>query len=202
MKPALADDKPPGSSLLMRTFLAIDVPDRLRPALSAVQHRDAADRGRLRWMAPSTFHITMRFLGATAEEQVAPVAEALAAKLATFAPFSLTLSGGGAFPSAQKPRVLWAGIRGDVEALTAIAAALEEVVREAGFPPDEKRFHPHVTIGRVQDGRPRGTAARLEQIGDLGSFDVDEVIWFRSDSGPNCMIYTPIRRLRIGADRG
>ncbi|MBK7219158.1 MAG: RNA 2',3'-cyclic phosphodiesterase [Candidatus Promineofilum sp.] len=68
-------------------------------------------------------------------------------------PFTLRLSDVGCFPNARRPRVVWVGLGGEEAKLTALVAALEAALRPLGWPPEDKPFRAHLTLGRVKDER-------------------------------------------------
>jgi 2'-5' RNA ligase len=68
-------------------------------------------------------------------------------------PLALELKGAGGFPSARRPRVVWAGVGGEVEALAGLAAELGRRLAPLGFPPEDRPLSPHLTLGRAREGR-------------------------------------------------
>lgn len=83
---------------------------------------------------------------------------------ALHAPFTLALGSPGVFPNANRPRVLWIGVEGELERLRLLQAGVEEALTAAGFPAERQRFNPHLTIGRmhqraVRSDRNRAAAA-------------------------------------------
>jgi 2'-5' RNA ligase len=58
--------------------------------------------------------------------------------------------------------VVWAGLEGDVDALVALAADIEAQVAPLGYPPEQRAFRAHLTIGRVKG--PRNLAALTEAL--------------------------------------
>ena len=103
-------------------------------------------------------HLTLRFLGEVPPERNAAIVAGLEVAARGSVPFSLRLEGVGAFPSADRPRVVWVGVstgRAEVvELARRVRAALEP---EFGREPGE--FVPHLTLFRVRSPSDR-TAAR------------------------------------------
>ncbi|HEY6100889.1 MAG TPA: RNA 2',3'-cyclic phosphodiesterase, partial [Anaeromyxobacter sp.] len=140
-----------------RLFVALEPPEPVRRRLAAmgVELRRAAGRSadEIRWVPPENVHLTLQFLGAVPEERVADVEKALRAASAASRPLSLELKGAGGFPNARRPRVVWAGVAGDVAALASFAADLGRRLAPLGFPPEERPFAAHLTLGRAREGR-------------------------------------------------
>lgn len=104
----------------------------------------------IRWVTPASYHITLRFLGWTMPEIVEVLRDRLAAPLAKIPEFEIEGRGLGAFPRADRARVLWAGIADPSNGLTQLAEIVEDVLEDLGFGREERPFHPHVTLGRIK----------------------------------------------------
>lgn len=101
---------------------------------------------RARWSIENGFHLTLSFLGDVPPYQVS---EAIAVADSMRSPIlSLKLQGVGVFPHRGEPRVLWAGLEKNEE-LRALQKNLQNELRHAGFELERRKFHPHVTVGRV-----------------------------------------------------
>ena len=81
--------------------------------------------GRLRWAVTENLHLTMRFLGPTAPARVPEVIAAAEAAVAGVDPIEVRLAGAGAFPSPDRPRVMWLGIDRGAPELAHLAARLD-----------------------------------------------------------------------------
>jgi 2'-5' RNA ligase len=107
------------------------------------------------------------------------------------------LRGVGAFPSTSRPRVIWAGISAsEPKQLLALQQSIVRAVARSGYRADEERFHPHVTIGRLNADRkgPRDLTAVLDPFGAWsgGSFTVSEITTFASTLSPKGPSYAPL----------
>jgi 2'-5' RNA ligase len=104
----------------------------------------------VRFVRPEKLHLTLAFLGSVEEGNVAPLTTALGEIQSH--PIGLKLSPIGCFPNAQRPKVIWIGIGGDIDALSAVADAVSTASRP--FAPDleETPFSPHITLARISPG--------------------------------------------------
>jgi 2'-5' RNA ligase len=110
--------------------------------------------------------------------------------------FDAAISGTGAFPNLRNPRVLWLGIGPGAEQMEAIAGGLESICEKQGMPGEKKRFHPHLTIGRItQFGR------KVIKIGELlqdrfgpEAFRVERLTLYESSLSPTGSTYTVLSR--------
>jgi 2'-5' RNA ligase len=143
----------------MRLFFALPLPpevkERLRPILAAA--REAGGDG-VTFTKLEQLHFTLAFLG----EQPGPE-EAVAAGeiLRESHAFEVAISGVGAFPNTLRPRVLWLGVSAGAAELMETAERLRSELRRRGFQIEERRFQPHLTIGRV---RPRGERSAKQAL--------------------------------------
>ena len=189
-----------------RLFVALEPTDAVRRRIGAAQAdlRRAAGRGadEIRWVAPENVHLTLQFLGAVPEERVTAVAEAVAeAARSTPGPLSLEVHGAGGFPNARRPRVVWLGVAGDLASLRSLATDLGRRLAPIGFPPEDRAFTAHLTLGRAREGRGNpGMAgalagAREEQA---VAWRATEVVLFESHLSPKGARYEALARAPLG----
>ena len=97
---------------MIRSFIAIDLPEETRQKLVVIQEQLKQSRSGVRWVKPSSIHLTLKFLGNILPIQVDDIAAAVAQLVRDEPPITLGAGGLGAFPSQRKPRVIWVGLRG------------------------------------------------------------------------------------------
>jgi 2'-5' RNA ligase len=187
-----------------RLFVAVSPPDpvRRRVARVADELRASAGGKDVRWVAVENVHVTVQFLGAVPEERVPAVEAAVRAAAAAGRPLALEVSGAGGFPSARRPRVVWLGLGGEIAALGAVVADLGRRLARLGFPPEERAFAPHLTLGRSRD--PRGApgfapALTLAAAADPIPWRVADLVLFESHLSPKGPRYEAILRAPLGA---
>jgi 2'-5' RNA ligase len=184
-----------------RLFVALEPPEpvRRRLALLAAELRRSAGRAAddVRWVEPEKIHLTLQFLGAVPEERVAAVTEAVRAAAAAARPLSLEVRGAGGFPNARRPRVVWAGLGGDVEPLAALALDLGRRLAPLGYAPEDRPFSPHLTLGRARDRRGApglaGALAHAAQA-DGAPWRASELVLVESHLSPKGPRYEAIAR--------
>lgn len=149
---------------------------------------NVSDRA-VRWVAPENIHLTLRFLGDTAEDMLPRVAAELDAVAQNFQPFSLYLDQLGCFPNRKRPRVIWASLSGDLKTLNALQSGIETTVQSLGWEADNRPFRAHVTIGRMKD---RSQAKKLvwEQRLEKTVVPVSAVNLIESQLRPDGPVYT------------
>ena len=169
-------------------FLAVPLSTSKRHELAAALHVDAVDAGVLssaspgfpipgKRVHPDNWHVTVRFLGECEDLILDRVAAALDESLDADGGTG-TLSGIDAFPRSRKASIIYAAVDDD-GSLAYLAARCEELVRDVGFPPEERPFIPHLTLSRL---RPRRDVTHL--IRRFESFSVrlplDSVVLYRT----------------------
>lgn len=136
----------------MRLFVAIELSENLRRGLVRLQRSLAEFDPVVRWAGAEQLHLTLKFLGEVPDADVPQVTAALATAAAGAAPMTLTTAPAGCFPPRGKVRVVWVGLAGG-QALADCQRAVEDALANAGFPREERPFSPHLTLGRVREGR-------------------------------------------------
>jgi 2'-5' RNA ligase len=122
--------------------------------------RESAGRSsgvRLKWVAPENLHLTLAFLGETpSDTDLEGIKGSMDAAAGAFREIGITTGELGAFPSFERLRVLWLGIKNGAAGLKALASGLSGGLSERGFR-SEREFTPHITLARA--GKPLdGTA--------------------------------------------
>ncbi|HEY5488139.1 MAG TPA: RNA 2',3'-cyclic phosphodiesterase [Candidatus Limnocylindrales bacterium] len=185
------EDDPPGTS---RLFVAVPVENAVRAAVGELMARLAGEgasieeraSGQPRWVRVEGLHLTLRFLGATPDVRQVELAEAVAAAALDSSTFPVALSGGGAFPNPQRPRVLWLGIEEGAPQLNSLAGRLNGQLVQLGWAADERPLQAHLTLART-DGVPGADeAARrlIEAARDLRlSWTADRLVVYKSVLG-------------------
>lgn len=149
----------------MRVFVALDVPERVRAALTEMTTRLKEVCPSARWVRLEGVHITLKFIGEVSPEKLEQIRQGLG-KLPDFAPIQVHFAGLGFFPSARRARVFWAGVQAGPE-LAALAAAIEMKLEPVGVPPEKRAFQPHLTLARFES--PERTQALGTAVEALGT---------------------------------
>jgi len=188
-----------------RLFVAIELPEDVCEALSALQQRlKRLDTARaVRWSNSDGIHLTLKFLGDVPEKQVDDIKAHLQRAAQTVQPFALTLEGTGVFPDFRAPRIVWAGLQGQLATLHALRDAVEREIAPLGYPTDERPFSPHLTLARPRnearhtDQAALGAQLEKYKAGTLASFTASEVSLMESTLRPEGAIYTARARYTL-----
>ena len=103
-------------------------------------------------------------------------------------PFRTQIAGLGAFPNSRNPKVIWVGMPGDQGNLLQFQEQLEDALAHVGFAKEKRSFSPHLTLGRVKEGKGKRELEQLietYQSKDLGNFAADTIDFFQERSASN-----------------
>src|SRR5262252_9661329 len=183
----------------MRTFIAIEIPSEVKSALAALQDELRRAGADVSWTRPENIHLTLRFLGEVDEMRIVEVEKVCVASAAEFRPFTLRLNDTGVFPNARQPRVLWAGLAGEIEKAVEMRKRINDGLALIGFEREEKDFRPHLTIGRVKSNKKTHELLALAEARRVPalSFVVTEIVLMKSELHPAGARYTPIAKVSL-----
>jgi 2'-5' RNA ligase len=177
-----------------RLFVAIRPPREIRELLlgimGAVQNA--------RWQDDEQLHLTLRFIGEVDGHQAEDIAAALGAL--HHQRFDISVSGVGKFERRGKG-ALWAGVSPH-DQLKSLHKKVDQACLRAGLEPDERAYHPHITLARL--GPNTGPAEPfIERWAGLSStsFTVDNICLFESRLGSEGANYTIAQRYPLGKDQ-
>ena len=182
---------------MVRAFIAVGVPAPARRALgSAIQDLKRKRITGVRWVDPKGIHATLKFLGEIEAESIEQVIEGMGRACTSSAPFTVRLSGTGAFPSTRGPKVLWVGLSGDMDRMKILQTSIDEEMHSVlGLDLETRRFNPHLTIGRVRNGvlpfgqRDIGKVLESFKLKESPEWTVDRVHLIQSTLTPDGPIY-------------
>jgi 2'-5' RNA ligase len=176
----------------MRLFIAVDLPNEIRKKLADVQRELRPASAGVRWVAPESIHITLKFIGETPEKMLEDIDTALNGF--TWLPFTITVRGVGFFPGNRSPRVFWAGL--EAPTMKDMAEELDTRMERLGFDKEKRAFRPHITLARARDTRIDSSlvaASEPYQQYDFGSFLADRVFLFQSTLHPSGAVYERLK---------
>ena len=187
----------------IRSFIAIEVPQALKSRIEELQRELRRTDADAKWVRREAIHLTLKFLGSIPQEAVEKISRALAPVISAWVPFEIRIHGMGGFPSSRNPRVVWVGLdrgKGEVHSLQ---QAIERPLAELSFPPEDRPFSPHLTLGRVRSSRGKSALAQVlekHREVEIGNFRASEVFLFRSELKPSGAVYTKLRDFRMGPE--
>lgn len=199
-------ERPAGKRLFLGVRVSVQTANALAQAAETLARRARDARLDIKWVAPTNYHVTLKFLGWTREDAIHAVRDAVEIGVAAYAREHTTIGTGavapikfrtarlGAFPSLDKASVLWAGVE-DPRPLVQLFGHVETALVGIGYAAEKRGFHPHVTIGRLKETRPvRDVVLPLsEQM--FSETRVDGVTLFESETKSSGSVYRDLHRI-------
>ena len=175
----------------IRTFIAIHLPQEVQGYLGELTDSLSGQvpQRSVRWVKPDRIHLTLRFIGETEKNLLTAVGKALDEVAARYQQFPLYLQGFGCFPNCKRPRVLWAGVGGDLENAGRLKKDVDSALTSLGWEAENRSFQPHLTIGRVKDSQAVAGQRWPAELTTL-TIPVHSIHLIESELTPSGPIYT------------
>ncbi len=140
-------------------------------------------------------HLTLGFLGDTEKKEIDAIIMAMDSTARALTPFSLSAKGLGVFPGVKKPRVIWCGVKGQVDQLEILKNTLDNHLVKACLAHDIQRFSPHFTLGRFKGAVDPGTLTNLIHAFKYHTSvqcQIPSMVLYKSDLKPSGAVHTPL----------
>ncbi len=180
----------------MRVFIAIDVGEEIRAALSDLQQQlqSSVDikKSDVKWVNPKNIHLTLKFLGEIKDEKVVDICGITEDVACGHKSFELDIESVDYF-GGKAARVLWVGTGARNDSLLQLQKDLEERLALAGWPKDSREFSGHLTLCRIRNPKAGVKLAQVTQDYrdfKLGSISADSVLVYQSQLTPTGPVYT------------
>ena len=179
-----------------RVFCAVELQSEVRAKLQdhIAQLRRQAPDAAASWSRVEDIHLTLKFFGNVAVDQVAAISAAASETVREFFEFEIEVGGTGVFPKPSRPQVLWIGVGDPSGKLLSLQQRLEKECAAAGFPKEDRAYRPHLTIARIRkpDGARRLAETHLKMQFNSLPVRLSEMIIFRSQLSSKGSNYTAL----------
>jgi 2'-5' RNA ligase len=134
----------------------------------------------VRWIPTSQVHLTLDFLGSIEITRILAIASSLKGACVGQRQCKVRVAGLGCFPNPSQPRIIWAGLAGDLRPLQNLKESIDARFLACGCVCEDRPFHPHLTVGRVRDSNPTGrgqvsAALAKEKDRAFGEWQVERI---------------------------
>jgi len=133
----------------MRAFIAIPVPDDVKQNARMLRNKLGAARPDIKWVEYQNYHLTVKFLGEVEINDLPELKRNLRLAADAVPAFNLSAGGIGFFPNQNNPRVIWMGIKGEMDKAEFLGDRVDAYLTALGFEP-ERDHRPHLTMGRIR----------------------------------------------------
>lgn len=157
--------------------------------------------GQVRWVSKDQLHITLRFIGDFEESHLPELESVLKNVSHTCGPFELELGGLDAFPRLERAKVLFVPVVRGEEGLRQLEKAMTINLAGLGIKPEDKEYHPHLTLGRVREnGNPKAGLAALKEVlpSNWPPWKVGRFVLFKSRLASGGAVYTQLMEFGLG----
>jgi len=157
------------------------------------------------WTRPSSWHLTLKFLGQATRDVLASFAEAMRRAASECSGGALPPGGPALFPARGPARVLAVAFASSsaLSSLERLAAAAEIEARVLGLEREDRQFRPHVTLARLRARWPAAAVERFRSTVEawpLPGWRAERCVLYASQLGPSGAIHTEIAGWPLGAE--
>jgi 2'-5' RNA ligase len=192
------------SQLTIRSFIAVELPEEVKKELRRVQDElSLAKYGFVKCVSPEGIHLTLKFLGNVAESKMAGIVRVMEESSLGVSPFQLQITEVGAFPNMRRPRVIWVGIKGELDKLIGWQQRLDKGLVPLGFAKENRPFTPHLTLARLretcspQDRLRFGEAVAAAHVEIDNKFKVTCLNLMKSQLLPTGAVYSCLAEVKL-----
>jgi 2'-5' RNA ligase len=149
----------------IRSFIAIELPEEVKSGLHRLQAELTLPQHTfVKCVAPESIHVTLKFLGNISPQKVAEITRVMEQASQGVSPFQLQITDVGAFPNMRQPRVLWVGIKGELDKMTVWQKRIDDGLVPLGFAKEVRPFTPHLTLARLRENCSPGDRRDLGEL--------------------------------------
>jgi 2'-5' RNA ligase len=174
----------------MRTFISLNPDIDTKKKISEIQIRlkekiSTVNKSYLdfvKWESEINFHLTLFFIGEVNENDLNKIRSGLniIGKEIKISEMEFTFKGIDAFPKLKYPRVIILDLTNKYEKVFELSGTINSDLKEHGFISD-KKFHPHITLGRVKRDRKIDLTGIRDSVSSDLSFKINNFCLMKSE---------------------
>ena len=182
---------------MIRLFVALEIPEEVISVVLAERGKILGGENSIRWEPKEKLHITLKFLGDTKDLLVEQISQELELLVKKTKPFKLELNKFGVFRRGGDPKILWVGMK-ESKWISNFVDEIEESFCKFGYPKEERKFKPHVTLLRFRGGENTEKILKLLEVNlPPLSFNAKKVSLFKSELKQSGSVYTGLKSFQI-----
>ncbi|MBS1552984.1 MAG: RNA 2',3'-cyclic phosphodiesterase [Bacteroidetes bacterium] len=174
----------------MRTFISLNPDIDTKRKISEIQIRlkekistvNKSFLDLVKWESEINFHMTLFFIGEVNEDDLSKIRSVLniIGKELQISEMGFTFKGIDAFPKLKFPRVLILDLTNKDGKVFELSDTINSALKEHGYISD-KKFHPHITLGRVKRDRKINLTCIRDTLSSDLSFKVNSFCLMKSE---------------------
>lgn len=210
----------------MRIFIAVTLKKSVKREIERKLFKVLGRKHwKVKWEKIEKLHLTLAFLGnietkcqksnvkspaLSADRQnhnlklkIEQIKSCIKRAVVNISPFTFSFKGLGCFPTLEEPRVIWLGLKGELQKLALIQKRIAANLKKEKFKLDVRPFSAHITLGRVKqcslgERKEIGRQIKAMRILDLHSLNlVDRVIIYESKLSPKGSKYYKVEEILL-----
>jgi 2'-5' RNA ligase len=192
------------SDQTIRSFIAIELPEAVKTGLQQLQTELTLPRySFVKCVSPEGIHLTLKFLGNISPQKVTEITRVMEQASQVVSPFQLHITEVGAFPNIRRPRVLWVGIKGEVDKLVGWQQRIDNGLVPLGFAKEARPFTPHLTLARLRENCSPGDRLHFGEMFAKAHVEVDykftvtSLNLMRSQLFPTGAVYSSLAEVKL-----
>ncbi len=174
----------------MRTFISINPDIDTKKKISEIQIRlkekistvNKSFLDLVKWESEINFHMTLFFIGELNDDDLIKIRSGLniIGKELQIAEMEFSFKGIDAFPKLKFPRVIILELINKDRKVFELSERINSSLKDHGFISD-KKFHPHITLGRVKRDRKIDLTAIRDSVSSDLSFKINSFCLMKSE---------------------
>lgn len=152
--------------MTIRVFIAIEIDSEIKNKLSEYLSKLKRTGADVKWVAPENIHLSLKFIGYIEKETLINLNKIISDAVSCIGPFSISIGNIGAFPSIEKPRVVFVCVQERGNNLLMIYEKIDKGVEPLGIKRESKKYVGHITLGRVKSQK---NISKLKNILNSGT---------------------------------
>ena len=186
----------------IRSFIALELSDKIKNQISIITKQLKSKNLAVRWIPINNVHLTIKFLGDFPISSLENLKQTLENNIIIINKFDLQFNNIWTFPNINNPRIIWVGVQKN-NSLEKLFNVIESIMPEFAIKPENRKFSPHLTIGRVKNSFSKLDSHQIKKIIsaipeiNFGHQTVEEVILFKSTLTPQGAKYDRISNFRL-----
>ena len=185
----------------VRNFIAVPLEGEPRALLWDALNSWRKLQPGLKWEKRGNFHITLKFIGNSTEKELKRIDRIITEIFKDVETFSVPLTGMGAFPDFERPRVIWLGATFPDSFISLVEELDRALFSELRIPQEKRGFVPHITVARVKAGGIKEELKKsFENFNGIISgkkMKISKIVHFKSELKPEGAIHTPVFTLQL-----